>query len=260
VELVTEPSIIVAATDAGARDRLLTFLTRGRGAVRVFARRLQRRPAAAVFHEPLQGGELTYVQSSESAPGRLFGFVPQRVWPGIRADFGRTVQALALLELVKISLTEGEPQGELFMLLVRALNRMESDTRPELVRLTATLRLLALSGFGLQLEGCVACGTPPAAGRAVPLSAEAGGMLCGACAAAAGARTEALTPGAHGFMLRALSLPESRIPRLRAGQGIVAEVSRVLDQFVEARMGVRPKASLFFEKIAPGTARRARRP
>jgi recombinational DNA repair protein (RecF pathway) len=114
VQFISEPAVVVAVASAGPRDRLLTFLTRNQGGVRLYAKRLSRRVASTTFYEPLQGGELVFRCSREGSFGRLSSFIPQRVWPGIRRDFDRTFQSLAFLELINICITEGEAQPELF--------------------------------------------------------------------------------------------------------------------------------------------------
>jgi DNA repair protein RecO (recombination protein O) len=249
VQLITEPAVLTAVADAGPRDRLLTFLTRTQGGVRLYAKRLSRRAPATVFFEPLQGGELVFVRSRDGAQGRLFSFVPQRVWPGIRQDLGRTLQALAFLELVNLSLAEGESLPQLFSLLVDFLNRLESDTRPGLARIIATLRLLVLIGFAPSLESCVGCRTVVAPGTGVLLSPEGGGVVCRSCLAARGETTIPVTPGAHAFMVRALWLPGGQARRLRTAAATERELSRLLDAFIEARTGVRPRASRSIEML-----------
>lgn len=249
MRLISEPAVITAVASAGPRDRLLTFLTRGQGGVRLYAKRLSRRMPSTTFFEPLQGGELVFRSTREGSFGRLSSFIPQRVWPGIRRDLDRTFQSLAFLELINICITEGESQPELFALLVQFLNRLETERRPGLLRIIATLRLLLVSGFAPNLESCVGCRAAVAAGTGVLLSAEGGGVVCRACLPARGERTIPVTAGAHGFMVRALSLPEGQAWRLRTGPAAEREISRLLDAFIEARTGVRPRGGAYIDRI-----------
>jgi len=249
VQFISEPAVIIAVASAGPRDRLLTFLTRNQGGVRLYAKRLSRRVSSTTFYEPLQGGELVYRCAREGSFGRLSSFIPQRVWPGIRRDFDRTFQSLAFLELINICITEGESLPELFALLVQFLNRLETERRPGLARVIATLRLLVLIGFAPNLESCVGCRSGVSAGTGVLLSPEGGGVVCRSCLPSRGERTVPVTPGAHGFMVRALSLPEGQARRLRTAPATEWEVSRLLDAFIEARTGVRPRASAYIERI-----------
>jgi DNA repair protein RecO len=252
MQFISEPAVIIAVAPAGPRDRLLTFLTRDQGGVRLYAKRLSRRVTATTFFEPLQGGELVFRSAREGSFGRLSSFIPQRVWPGIRRDFDRTFQSLAFLELINICITEGESLPELFSLLVQFLNRLETERRPGLARVIATLRLLVLIGFAPCLESCVGCRTEVSAGTGVLLSPEGGGVVCRACLSSRGERTIPVTPGAHGFMVRALSLPEGQARRLRTSPAVEREVSRLLDAFIEARTGVRPRSGAYIERIEGG--------
>jgi DNA repair protein RecO len=252
MQFMSEPAVIIAVAPAGPRDRLLTFLTRNQGGVRLYAKRLSRRATSTTFFEPLQGGELVFRSAREGSFGRLSSFIPQRVWPGIRRDFDRTIQSLAFLELINICITEGESLPELFSLLVQFLNRLETERRPGLARVIATLRLLVLIGFAPCLESCVGCRTGVSAGTGVLLSPEGGGVICRSCLPSRGERTIPVTPGAHGFMVRALSLPEGQSRRLRTSAAAEREVSRLLDSFIEARTGVRPRGGAYIERIEGG--------
>jgi DNA repair protein RecO len=249
VELISDAAVITAVAPAGNRDRLLTFLTRGQGGVRLFAKRPPRRAASTTFFEPLQGGELVFTRSREGSHGRLSSFVPQRVWPGVRQDLWRTVHSLAFLESVNASITEGCPQPELFSLLVTFLNGLETEPRPGRARAVATLRLLALSGFAPNLASCIGCSAAVRPGTAALFSPEGGGVVCRVCHPSRREQAVALTAAAHGFMTRALSLPHGQARRLRTTAAIEREVSRLLDVFIEARTGFRPRCGAYIETL-----------
>jgi DNA repair protein RecO (recombination protein O) len=251
VELIAEPAVLTGVA-AGNRERLLTFVTRGHGGVRLFARRQTPRAAATVFLEPLQGGELVFLLSREGGRMRLHSFVPQRVWPGIRADLNRTVHALAFLELLNGTLAEGEPHTDTFELLVRFLNRLEEESRPGLARIAASLRLLAGGGFTPCLDGCTVCRCGVDAGGGAVFSPEAGGIVCRNCRIRQRLSALPISPGALGLLQRALSLPEGRMRRLRVTEAVEREASRLLDAFVEARTGVRPRWGSAIERLEAG--------
>lgn len=252
MDLLSEPAVITAVAAAGPRDRLLTFLTRNQGGVRIYVRPRPRRAQRVAFYEPLQGGELVYSRSRAGGHGRLSSFVPQRVWPGVRQDFPRLVQALAFLETVNLCLTEGEPLPELFALLVGFLDRLESDSSPGLARITATLRLLVLSGFAPSLVSCVGCRSVVPTGTGVLMSPEGGGVVCRSCSAGRTEQTIPISPGAHGFMVRALCLPDARSRRLRISAVAEREVAQLLDALLEARTGVRPRSRACIDAMTKG--------
>lgn len=249
MEALSDPAIVIAAAPPGERDRLLTFLTLRHGAVRLYARRPLRGKRAATFIEPLQGGELSFVRQREGAFGKLQSFVPQRVWPGIRADLERSLQAQAFLELVTLFATESEPQPEVFALLVGFLNRLETDDRPGLARITASLQLLTAGGIAPSLDACVGCRAPVSAGTGVLFSPDGGGVLCRPCTGVRREATLPVTPAAHGLMARALTLPPAQARRLRVSAATEREVGRLLDLFVEARTGVRPRCGDYLESL-----------
>jgi DNA repair protein RecO (recombination protein O) len=249
VERVSVPAVALAVANTAGKSRLLTFLTRNHGKVRLFTRQPTRLNPPKTFIEAVQGGELSYLSPCDNEPGRLVAFVPQRVWPGIREDFTRIVQALAFIEVVNVCATEAEPQPLLFDLLLRFLDHIERDERPETIRLVCTLQLLRIAGFAPHLDTCLACDREIApTGRAL-LSAEEGGMVCPSCAPGRRERLLPVTPAALGFMVRALGLPETHLRRLRANAATVGEVSRLLNAFVEFRVDSRLHAGAFLDAM-----------
>jgi len=262
MELSSEPAVLTAKAKAGLHGRMLTFLTRGSGAVRVYARRSNRRGARPSFLEPLQGGELSYIQPPGDAPARLVAFVPQRVWPGVREDFDRTIQALAFLEVLNLCTTEGESQPELFALLVEFLNRIEADARPEAIRALATARLLVVAGFAPQMSACVACRASIAPGTAVAVDVLAGGAICRTClpGQAKGTGLPIVSAGAQGLLSRSLRQHAgAQLWRLRPSRAIAAEGLALLELFVEASVGARPRSHEFLAKIRAGLSTRGGR-
>lgn len=248
MELIAEPAVLTGVSP-GNRERLLTFVTREHGGVRLYARRQAARDRGGVFLEPLQGGELVYLRAADGGRLRLHSFVPQRVWPGIRSDFARTVQALAFLELVNAMLAEGEPQGEPFDHLVRFLNALEDEGRPGLARIAASLRLLAAGGFAPCLDACTACRRSIGAASGAAFSPDAGGVVCRDCRVRQ--RLSAPTPSAAvlGLLQRAMSLPPARMRRLRVAPGVEREAARLLDAFVAARTGEHPRWGGAIERL-----------
>ncbi|MBI4721318.1 MAG: DNA repair protein RecO, partial [Chitinivibrionia bacterium] len=151
--------------------------------------------------------------------------------------------------LINASLTEGESAPELFSLLVDFLNRLETEPRPGLSRIIATLRLLVLIGLAPVITSCVSCRTEVAAGTGVLFSTQGGGVLCRSCLAARPEQTIPVTPIAHGFVARALNLPGVQVRRLRTTSATEREVSRLLDAFLEAHTGARPRCGSFIERL-----------
>lgn len=251
MDLIADQAVLTAVAP-GSRDRLVTFFTRGHGGVRLYARRQPRRPSERVFLDPLQGGELVFLPSREGGLARLHSFVPQRVWPGIRSDLGRTMHALGFLELFNALLTEGDPQPAGFELIVRFLNRLEGEDRPGLARIAASLRLLEQGGFAPSLEECPVCGCAVGSRGGALFSPEAGGVVCPACRVDERLGALPVSAGCLGFLVRAQKLAEGQSRRLRVAPVIEREASRLLDAFVEGRTGVRPRCGRAIERLEAG--------
>ena len=61
-----------------------------------------------------------------------------------------------------------------------------------------------------------------------------------------------ISPAALAYLRRALTLAEGSLRRLRISEGVEREASRLLDAFVEARTGVRPRCGAAIERLVAG--------
>jgi DNA repair protein RecO (recombination protein O) len=180
MNLVTGPAIILRCLDYGEADRIVTFLSRGQGLLKGFARsarRSRKRFGAAL--EPLTETVLTW---SEPLRGTLLSL--QEAEGGkLHLELRRDLEVIALAsygcELAAGLCPEGQPCPEIFDLVRAFLDHL--DTRPAApeTRLLLELRLLCLSGYAPHLTECCRCGAPLSA-ETVPCDIP-GGALCALC-------------------------------------------------------------------------------
>ncbi len=76
----------------------------------------------------------------------------------IRADLERLSVALALTEMVDRWLAEGHPEPEVYALLLKALDALESGADAPTLLGWMIWRLLALLGYSPELSHCAVCG------------------------------------------------------------------------------------------------------
>jgi len=91
------------------------------------------------------------------------------------------MSALIVAELVDLATPEGEPNPELFDLLVGAFYRI-SRINPRLAVLDFLAKFLDLLGWGPVLDKCAKC-EANGDGKGLKFSPAAGGVLCPACRA-----------------------------------------------------------------------------
>lgn len=139
----------------GETDRLVTILTIEHGLVRVIVpgarkhkSRLAGRSSQFVVNELfiVQGKNLDKLVQAETV----------RSFPHLSADLSRLTASQYLAELVLCQALSGQPQGELFALLVEQLQRLEqADSQDILACLNQGIfQLLILAGVAPELNRC----------------------------------------------------------------------------------------------------------
>lgn len=165
----------------GEADLLITILTREHGLMRVVAKGARKGNARI-------GGrtELFVVNDLQLYRGRTLDQVLQaeclRTFPGLTVDLGRLAAAQYLAEGVLQGATEGQPQEDLFELLLEHLGRLERTSTAHLpARLVHGLyQLLAVSGVAPEVYSCIMSHRPISA-EAAGFSVTGGGLVAKEC-------------------------------------------------------------------------------
>ncbi len=172
-----ESGVVLRTYRLGEADRIVVFMTEGRGKVRAvvkgvrktksrFGSRLE--PLSHVSLILYEGRNLDTVTQAEV----LDHFRP------VREDLERFSKAQSLLESVDSVAQEGQANPRLYQMLVGALRSLSATDSPLLVG-AFFWKLLSLEGYQPVLDVCVGCGEDE-----IELSgfdAEAGGALCRNC-------------------------------------------------------------------------------
>jgi len=172
--LYRDEGIVLRTYKLGEADRIIVFVTRGRGKVRAVAKGVRKtkskfgsrlEPMSHVALQLFEGrGELDIVTQAESIDHfRL-----------IRDDLDRIAHAASMLEAVDQMAQEGEVSPRLFQMLLGGLRALAEHNGP-LVVPAFFWKLLALEGYRPILDTCAECGSE---GPLVAFDLDAGGLLC----------------------------------------------------------------------------------
>ena len=174
--LYHDRGVVLRTYKLGEADRIVSFLTRGRGKVRAVAKGVRKtksrfggrlEPTSHVDLLLYEGrGDLDIVSQAETVDH----FRP------LRDDLDRLARAVAMLEAADQLALERETNVRLYEMLVGALRTLARQDAP-LVVPGFLLKALALEGFRPQVEACVACGSE---GPLVSWALEDGGLRCSA--------------------------------------------------------------------------------
>jgi DNA repair protein RecO (recombination protein O) len=223
VGLYRDEGVVLRTQKLGEADRIITLLTRHHGRVRGVAKGVRRtrsrfgarlEPFMHVDAQLFEGRSLDVITQVETlAP---YG-------GALASDYARYTAGTAMLEAAeRLTVEEGEPATQLFLLLVgglRSLARAEHD--PSLILDAFLLRAVAVSGYAPSLTDCARCGAP---GPHPFFEVAAGGVVCRECRVA-GAVTPAPATVALLVALLVADWPAADATPLgvrREGSGLVA--------------------------------------
>lgn len=147
--IVNAWGVVLTRRDHGEADRLCSIYTETHGKVLVrFVGVNKPGRKLKALSEPLAWGEYRLYLSAKSDVAKCVGGQLIGCFPGIRADFARTVAALGCLELVQSITADRSPNAEKYELLCETLRVLEDGPAPW-APLAFGLRLLELAGYGL---------------------------------------------------------------------------------------------------------------
>lgn len=194
MSLYREEGIVLRTFRLGEADRIVTFMTRGRGKVRAVAKGVRRttsrfgarlEPLSRVAMLCWQGRELDIVNQAEVLEG----------FRSVREDLARVGKAYTLLEVVDQVSQERHANPRLYDMVLGAL-RVLDEADPPLLVAAFLLKVLVLEGSAPTVEVCVSCGV---ADDLVAFDLTQGGMLCRSCR-----RGRAVSPEALALLRRVL--------------------------------------------------------
>ena len=234
-------AIVLRQRKLGEADKIVTLYCSHLGKLDAVAKGVRRTKSRLAGHlEPLTLGAYLI------AEGRELDIVTQaetvEAFPALRADLDRLSRGLYCAELVDRLTPERSEGNPVFRLLGETLSLLDREQELDLALRRFDLRLLDELGYRPALERCAVCDRrlEPAANF---WSADAGGVVCGACAS-------------EGLVAEPLSLNALKVLRLLQ-RASFAEASRVrlsadLASEVEARLAV------YFRHILEREVRSAR--
>ena len=238
-----DTAICLRTTDYSETSQVVHFLTRGWGVVALIAKGSKRpksKTGGAI--DLLSEGDLVFSARSSEALGTLMEFTETVSHSPLRTDAARLNAALYMIQIVEAMLAEADPHPEVFDLIHNSLARLgEPDAPVGAVLAYTQWRLLRNVGLLGQLQTCVSCSRPvtEVGGRArdVYFSSRMGGLLCGACEAAAAEKFR--VDGLALAGLTALAAAEAgKKVRLPANQATA--VGRLLAYHITQQLGKRP--------------------
>ncbi|WP_027365426.1 DNA repair protein RecO [Desulfotruncus alcoholivorax] len=246
MQLYRVQAIVLNSYEMRDAHRVLTLYTREKGKVRAVAHGVvkptsKKRGAVQPFcHTDFllrRGRELDSVSQCEG----------REIFPALWADLDLMSYAGHATGLVDRLTADGEPDENIFSLLLSLLRVLEKTKDPELVIRSFELRLVALLGYLPYLDGCTSCG------EAMPgpdnyFSPWAGGLICRNCR----------TPGvaeyfcgreAVSVMKALLAWELATVERIRVTRQAGAQIKLIMTEYIKWLTERRSGPLEFLEKV-----------
>ena len=217
--------LILKSSQTGEQDRLVTILTRDLGVVRAFAHgaaKAKGRSASAT--ETLCYS--TFTLSENKGTYSVSEATPVELFFELRSDIERVSLAQYFCEVAMSLAVEGEEASSLLRLILNSLYLLSKNLRDiRLIKSVFELRIMTLSGFMPDTDGCCECGETQISR---PLFDINGGVIrCDGCGGGA-----AITKGVLGAMRHICTADESRIFSFEIGEDSLAILSDITERYL----------------------------
>ncbi len=242
--------VVLRAQRIEEADRLVHFFTDRFGRIRVRIKGIARSSSRyGSIAEPFSHDHLSlYKAREESEVFRLTRGSLLHPNERLRNDLPRFYAASFVVELVDSCTQDGDPQYDLWLLLLETFHLLGRLNRLTTLLLAFQLRAFRLLGFGLDLSHCVQCGESPPSPPA-SLSAARGGLLCRRCQRK-DPSAEALSLPLQQVLLGAAELPLAEAAVLDCPAPLWQEAIRGLRPFWQHHLDFDPKSLRFIETDA----------
>lgn len=238
-------AVVLNSREMRDAHRVLTLFSKEKGKIRAVAHGVskptsRKRGAVQPFsHSDFllrAGRELDTVSQCEGLD----------IFPGLWTDLDRMSYAAHVSELVDGLTGDGEPNRDVFNLLLATLRGLETAADPELYVRCFELRLVSVLGYRPHLDGCVGCGGGTAKPGTV-FSASNGGLLCKSCAARPG---DVPCSGETVAVIKAmLDWHPAKLDRLRVSPRARAEIREAMRAYLVWLTEKSPRSLKFLESV-----------
>lgn len=155
----------------------------------------------------------------------------------LRFDYGRSVCAAPMAELLAIATQDELPVDRLFPMTQAAFSALESaeGLQAPLVMAAFLLKAASLLGFRPSLAQCVECGQPRPMGAPWGFSHSLGGVLCPDCAPAR--MPDGVAPATADWANALIHATFAQVLEMRADAATVDAVARFAQSWLQAHVG-----------------------
>lgn len=234
MSLIKTSAIVLGSRPLGEADKLVTFFTLLHGKITGAARGARRmRSRFGSSLEQFTHCEVILFQKTRDALYRIRQTDILQSFQDLREDLDRIRWTSRVTALTSAMAPEGEPNAQLFNLLLETLTALKGKDGELATRLFEVC-LLGCTGYQprLEMEGCPRCRHRLDAAD-VYFSPTFGGILCRVCKNREGNDAMAVSRGTVAFLKQALKMPPKLAFRLKAPPTMRDELKNLLEVYLD---------------------------
>ncbi len=240
--------IVLKSSVYGEADLIVTYLTRDYGLLKAFAkspRKIKSRFGSSL--EPLTYSKISFIGKEDANLPRLTQSDIIMSFHQLRDDYVCFVRLAEILEMIVHFLPEREPNGNMFVLLLRMLSKLQPGDHNDLYFLFCKIRFLRIVGYLPRLDACGRCGHRASERAESRFYLSQGSLICDSCR---GDGTEAITlsRGALKFYGSIVQWCFANIDRVKAPRSLISEIVHLIDAHIGYILARPLKAAAFAEK------------
>ncbi|MGE5371659.1 MAG: DNA repair protein RecO [Solirubrobacterales bacterium] len=224
--------LVLKSYDFKEADQIVVVFSGDLGKIRVVARGVKKpKSSLRALVQPFCYSDFYLVPSGDMyilTQGKSLDFFPE-----LRTNLDRTLQALYVVELLEKCVADRDPHPELLVLVLETLRFLSGKERGDFILRHFEARLAVQLGLAPVLDQCQGCGSKV---KLNGFSSEAGGALCSACAAEAGART--VSPAALSALNLLMKNNTAILKRVRLPEGVEREIGCMIGDHLRAALEI----------------------
>ena len=242
-------AIVIGHYPLGETDKIIVFFTKDYGKIRAVAkgvRRLKSRLCGRV--EILTHGDLIFFERVGKDLHSVNSFDIIETFQKLREDLLKIAYCSYMAELIQHVTSDGEPDSEIFELMLNTMSIIESSDAPEIFVRVFEIRLLEKLGLNPRLDSCIVC-SDEINNENPRFSVQAGGVICDKCSRS-GHYVVAISRSTLDLMRRIREIPFELLTVLETSEISKQEMKKILSGFISFHVDVKNLRSLrFLESI-----------
>lgn len=239
--------VLLKKRDLRQTSIIVTFYTKDFGKISGVLKGVRgERPAASGVPQLFGLNQIVFYEKKKSDFFIISHCELKNFFSKVRNDFEKLTIATYLIELVDNFTEQGEPNEELFGLLVDSLTLLATPISPKRVARIFEIKMLELLGLIPRLDNCVNCGKPITSDAY--FSNVLGGVLDKDCLGEDKSAPKILSGTMH-FISHISRLPFDKVGRIKVSEVVGKEVEKILRNFIDFQLDRSLKTVEFFRKV-----------